>query len=126
MSKKFYYCETCKKLVQVQNNGGGQLVCCGKPMVELQANSTDGVQEKHVPQVSTQGDKVTVCVGSVSHPMTEEHLIQWVYLETQQGGQFRYFSHTEEPKAEFIVAPGDKAAAVYGYCNLHGLWVKEL
>ncbi len=126
MSKKFYYCEICKKLVQEQNNAKGHLACCGKPMVELYANSTDASQEKHVPQVTVQGDKVSVCVGSVPHPMTEEHLIQWVYLKTQQGGQFHYFSHTEEPKAEFIVAPKDKAVAVYEYCNLHGLWVKEL
>ena len=125
MTKKFYYCETCKKLVQVQTNGGGQLVCCGKPMVELKANSTDAAGEKHVPQAELKGDVLSVWVGSVMHPMTEEHLIQWVYVETKKGGQFRYFSHNDEPKAEFIIAPGDQAVAVYEYCNLHGLWKTE-
>ena len=65
-------------------------------------------------------------VGSVIHPMTVEHHIGWLWLETEKGGQFWYLNPNEEPKAEFVVADGDKAKAVYAYCNLHGLWVKEL
>lgn len=124
--KKFYQCEICKKLVQVESDGAGVLVCCGKPMQELNANSTEAAVEKHIPEVSVNGSVISAVVGSVIHPMTEAHYIDWLYLETEKGGQFHYLNPNEEPKAEFVLAEGDKAKAVYAYCNLHGLWVKEL
>ncbi len=126
MVKSFYICPVCKKLVQVEEEAGGKLFCCGKLMEEVKANSTDAAVEKHVPEVTVEGSKISVAVGSVAHPMTEEHLITWIYLDTQNGGQFHYLKANEEPKAQFMLAEGDKANAVYAYCNLHGLWVKEL
>ena len=54
--------------------------------------------------------------------MTEAHLISWIYLETNFGGHERVLSHTDEPKAEFVLADGEKALRAYEYCNLHGLW----
>ena len=47
MSKhqKFFRCSICGNLVGLVHNGGGPLVCCGKPMDVLEANTTDAAQE---------------------------------------------------------------------------------
>lgn len=99
-------------------------ICCGEEMVLLKANTTDGATEKHVPAVTVQDQKVIVNVGSVDHPMLEEHYIQFIALETATGIQVRYLEPGQAPHAEFLTE--DKPVAVYEYCNLHGLWKSEL
>lgn len=126
MKAKFFKCEHCGNIITMVEDKGVPVVCCGEKMKELNANTTDAATEKHVPVVEVNENKVSACVGSTTHPMTEEHLIQWVYLETEQGGQLRRLTASDEPKAEFCVCEGDKPVAVYEYCNLHGLWAKEL
>lgn len=126
MERKFYICKRCGNIVGLVRDGGGKLVCCGEPMTEIVPNSTDAAKEKHVPVVTVSGSTVTVQVGSAAHPMTEEHLIQWIYLETAQGGQRKSLKAGDEPKAVFALAEGDKAVAAYAYCNLHGLWKAEI
>ncbi|NLB80284.1 MAG: desulfoferrodoxin FeS4 iron-binding domain-containing protein, partial [Clostridiaceae bacterium] len=68
--RTFYRCEVCGNLVGLVNNGGGELVCCGQPMVMLKANTQDAAVEKHVPVLAKDGDIITVTIGSVDHPMT--------------------------------------------------------
>lgn len=92
---------------------------------ELIANSVDAAKEKHVPALKVDGDTVCVEVGEVLHPMQDVHYIQFVVLETYQGFQIKYFKPSDEPKAVFKVV-NDKPLRVYEYCNLHGLWVKEI
>jgi len=121
---KFFICKHCGNLVGLIHEGGGQLVCCGDPMTELKANTTDAAQEKHVPVVEVSGNKVTVKVGSVTHPMEEKHFIQWIYIQTEQGGQRKAFKPGDKPEATFELTAGDKFVAAYEYCNLHGLWKK--
>ena len=123
---KFYKCEHCGNLVAVLHDSGVPMICCGEPMKELVAGATDGAQEKHVPVVEREGNLVKVCVGSVLHPMLEEHHIAWVYLETTHGGQFRYPAVGRDPIVTFALAEGEEPVAAYEYCNLHGLWKKEL
>ncbi len=123
---KFYKCETCGNIITKLNDSGVPVVCCGKPMTELVPGAVDAAQEKHVPAVTVDGAKVSVQVGEVEHPMLDEHYIQFIVLETAQGFQKKTLKPGEKPAAEFTVADGDKAVAVYEYCNLHGLWVKEL
>lgn len=115
-----------KSVVMLISGGGQELSCGGKPMNFLTANTTDAAQEKHVPQVTVDGKKVFVKVGSVAHPMAEAHLIQWIYLQTKKGGQYVHLSATDKPEAEFIVADGDEPLAVYEFCNLHGLWMAKI
>ena len=103
MMKKFYKCEVCGKVIQVETPGA-PVSCCGKPMVELKANSQDAAVEKHIPEVTVDGNKISAVVGSVIHPMTVEHHIEWLWLETEKGGQFWYLKPNEEPKAEFVVS----------------------
>lgn len=122
---RFYVCKHCGNLVGLIHDAGVSIKCCGENMVELVANTTDAAQEKHVPVVSVSGQSVSVCVGSVEHPMAEDHSIEWVYLETEKGGQRKAFAPGDAPKADFVVE-NDKPVAVYAYCNLHGLWKAEL
>lgn len=122
METKFYVCEVCGNQATKLNDSGVPLVCCGRPMKEMAANSTDAAGEKHVPVVAVDGNLVTVTVGSVEHPMTEAHLITWLYVETEQGCQKKALAAGNAPKAVFALAEGDSVKAVYAYCNLHGLW----
>ncbi|MDD4212858.1 MAG: desulfoferrodoxin family protein [Bacilli bacterium] len=124
---KFYVCKHCGNLVLLLRNGGGRLVCCGEPMKLLEANSSDGAYEKHVPEVKIEasGKEITVQVGSVIHPMTEAHFIEWVYVQTKKGGQLKYFAPGDAPVARFTFVE-DEVVAVYEHCNLHGLFVKEV
>ena len=95
-------------------------------MEEIVANTVDAAREKHVPEVAVEGNLVKVQVGSVAHPMMDAHYIQFIILETKKGYQKQDLKPGQEPKAEFLVAPGDEPVAVYEYCNLHGLWKKEI
>ncbi|MDO4566663.1 MAG: desulfoferrodoxin family protein [Oscillospiraceae bacterium] len=124
--RRFYLCRHCGNLVGMIHDSGVNPFCCGEAMSEIKANTTDAAQEKHVPEVRVEGDRVFVQVGSTIHPMLEEHFIQWIYLKTERGGQRAVLKPGEEPKAEFILSPGDRPLAVYEYCNLHGLWKVEL
>ena len=123
---KFYLCETCKNVITKVYDSKVPVVCCGKPMKELVPGAVDGALEKHVPAVTVDGKKIKVQIGEVIHPMVAEHYIQFVALETKNGFQIKQLKVGDEPKAEFVLADGDEAVAMYEYCNLHGLWVNEI
>ena len=93
---------------------------------EITPNSVEASEEKHMPVVEHSGDTITVNVGSVAHPMTEEHSITTVVLETNQGGQFKYLPHESNPVVQFTLASGEQPIAAYAYCNLHGLWKADI
>ena len=122
---KFYVCEHCGNLVEVVNDAGVPLMCCGKKMTKLEAGVVEASHEKHVPVVSVEGNVVKVEVGSVAHPMAEEHSILWVYLQTDKGGQRKSLAVGGAPSVTFAL-DNEKPLAVYSYCNLHGLWKTEL
>ncbi len=123
---KFYRCEHCGNIIMKLNDSGVPVVCCGQPMKELVPGATDGALEKHVPVVEIEGNAVKVRVGEAEHPMLEEHFIQFIVLETSNGYQVKYLKPGQKPEASFVLADGEKAVAAYEYCNLHGLWVKEV
>ena len=114
-----------KAIIMLITGGGQEISCGGKPMNFLTANTTDAAQEKHVPVVTVKCKTVTVNVGEVAHPMTEEHNISWVYLETTKGGQYKVLDPNEAPEAVFKLGD-EKPVAAYAYCNLHGLWKKDI
>ena len=101
------------------------MICCGEEMHELIANTTEAALEKHLPAVTMNEGKIEVVVGSVEHPMTDAHYIEWILLETDKGVQIRHLTPADAPKAVFEIGE-DKPLAVYEYCNLHGLWKTEL
>lgn len=123
---KFYVCKHCGNMVNMLRDSGVPMICCGEKMSEIEANTTDAAQEKHVPAVTVEGDQVTVKVGSVPHPMTEEHKIVWIYLQTEKGEQLNCVDTQELAETEFKISSGDKLIAAFAYCNLHGLWKLEL
>ena len=121
---KFYVCEHCGNIIEFVKESGVPVMCCGQKMTELVPGTSDGAYEKHVPVVTIDGDKVTVEVGSVEHPMVEAHYIQWIAIETTRGSQRVKLQYTDKPIAEFKLADGEKFVRAYEYCNLHGLWKK--
>lgn len=120
-NSKFYFCSHCGNIVIKAHDSGAAISCCGEPMQEMKPNTTDAAEEKHVPAVTRNGNRISVEVGSVTHPMEEKHFIEWIYLVTEQGTYSRHLHPGDAPKAEFEVI-NDKPVAVYAYCNLHGLW----
>ena len=125
MDLKFYKCERCGNIVEVVENKGGTLFCCGAPMAELTVNTVEASHEKHIPVVTVEGNTVRVNVGSVTHPMSEEHHIAWIYLQTNRGGQRKCLDVTGAPEVTFALAD-ETPVAVYAYCNLHGLWKADI
>lgn len=122
---KFFRCKHCGNIVEKLHDSGIAIVCCGEEMQELVANTVDAAKEKHVPSVSIVGNMVQVEVGDVLHPMEEKHYIMWIYLRTKNGSQRKDLLPGEDPKAVFALGD-DEVIAVYEYCNLHGLWKKEM
>ena len=110
MELKFYHCRHCGNIAVKPFDSGVPLVCCGEQMEELVANTTDAALE----------------VGSTLHPMTPEHYITFVCLQTKNGYQFVQLTPEDAPVADFAVAEGDEPVKVYEYCNIHGLWAAEL
>lgn len=126
MSKvKFLKCEKCGNIVGMIHASGVTPNCCGQSMTPITAKTEDAGKEKHLPVCTVSGNEITVNIGSVSHPMSPEHNISWVYLETSEGGQRKVLPTDGAPTVTFAVAD-EKPKAVYAYCNLHGLWKTEI
>ena len=117
---EIYKCEKCGNMVEVLQGGSCTPVCCGEPMKLLKENTTDGAKEKHVPVVEKIEGGYRVTVGSVEHPMTPEHYIQFIELVTPDGVLRRNLTPEDKPVAEFKTDATDVYAREY--CNLHGLW----
>lgn len=118
-----YRCNSCGNIVEVLEAGGGKLVCCGEPMELLVENTVDAAREKHVPVIHPTDEGCRVDVGSVPHPMQEEHLIQWIELLADGKVYRKFLEPGQDPEAEFEIRPGK--CVVREYCNLHGLWRAE-
>jgi superoxide reductase len=110
-----YKCEVCGNMVEVLHVGGGQLVCCGQPMTLLEEKTADSATEKHVPVV----DGKTVKVGSIPHPMVEEHYIEWIEIIAGDKICRKFLKPGDAPEATFDSFKPEKSRE---YCNVHGLW----
>jgi len=118
---RFLVCKHCFNIALLVNDSGVPPVCCGEQMSVCEPNTVDASIEKHMPVVTSTANGISVKIGSVSHPMGSEHHIAFVYVETEHGGQRKYFKVGDEPALSFCFSD-DKPVAVYAYCNLHGLW----
>lgn len=124
MATKFFKCRHCGNVIEKVVDSGVSVVCCGEQMEELIPNTVDASNEKHVPVVEHIDDcRIKVKVGSVEHPMTSEHHIVFIYVETETGGI--RVNLKDKPEA-IICTCNSKPIAVYEYCNLHGLWKSEI
>lgn len=120
---RFYSKNGCSTLIEaIYADPGAKFSCCKEELTELKANTSEGASEKHLPVVEQNGNIVTVNVGSIAHPMTEEHSIGFVCLETENGLQRVCLKSQGAPTARFALIEGDRPVAAYAYCNLHGFW----
>ena len=120
--KAVYKCEVCGNIVESLWNGKPSVSCCGKPMTKLEANSIDAATEKHVPVVEINGNKVSVKIGDVAHPMAADHYI--LFIEVIDGNTVYRKDFVEGDtvaEATFTVENAENLQ-VRAYCNLHGLW----
>ncbi len=122
MEQKFYICPHCGKIMALVKESGVPIICCGEPMKQIIPGTTDASVEKHVPIYKIEGNRVFVSVGAVEHPMTEEHYIEWISIQTTGGNQRKCLKPNEKPEKCFALCEGEQIEAVYAYCNLHSLW----
>ena len=124
-NRAFYICDVCGNMVGLIADGGGTLTCCNQPMRLLSANTSDGAAEKHVPSAERSGDTITVRIGSLPHPMTPAHYIQWIAVAYKERTQRVHLTPEDKPEAVFSVSAGEPVT-LFAYCNLHSLWSAEL
>lgn len=125
--KQIYKCSVCGNIVEVLHIGGGQLVCCGKPMELLKEKIQDVGLEKHVPIIEKTEKGIRVKVGSIPHPMEEKHYIEWIEIIVDGRYCRKFLKPGDKPEAEFEVQADPLAGEARNitareYCNIHGLW----
>ena len=121
----FYICPICGNIAVKLEDAGIPLMCCGELMEVMPVNATDASAEKHKPVPERIGDMLKVKLGAAEHPMTQEHAIRWVWLDSGGDGQFKRLD-PDCPREVSFYLDNDAPATVYAYCNLHGLWKSEL
>lgn len=119
---RFFRCKNCGNVVVKVVDSGMPLSCCGMVMEELTPASTDGVLEKHVPVFEVKENEICVNVGEIDHPMTEDHAICFVVVETDKNVYYHSLCPGDAPKVCFKLQKCEKVMNVYEYCNLHGLY----
>ena len=121
--RDIYRCKICKLQLEVTaGNCEHPPVCCGVPM-ELQApNTVDAAKEKHVPVIVAEANGTRVKVGSIPHPATAEHYIEWIELFSENHCCRVYLTPSDAPEALFAIPYSEKLQARIS-CNLHGVWL---
>ena len=120
---KYYKCPVCGNVIEVINGDISRVKCCNQPLNLLNANTEDAALEKHVPVYEVEGEQINVTVGEVIHPMEEKHYITFISLVTED----RVIRVDLKPgNAPIATFPYVKGSIIYEYCNLHGLWKKEV
>jgi len=115
-----YKCDVCGNMVSMVHTGVGTMVCCGAPMKLLVENTVDAAKEKHVPVIEKTAEGFKVKVGSVAHPMEQNHYIEWIEVIADDQAYRQFLHPGEAPEATFAIKAGKVVAREY--CNLHGLW----
>lgn len=123
---KLLKCSICGNIVEMVEDKGVPIMCCGKAMEELRANTNDGALEKHVPVAEVVDGVLSVKVGSMEHPMLAEHYITLVIIEAGNHISRVALQPGEKPEATFALGDYKGKVSVYEYCNLHGLWKTDI
>ncbi|MBR2526127.1 desulfoferrodoxin FeS4 iron-binding domain-containing protein [bacterium] len=125
---ELYKCNICGNLVEVIQNGQGELICCGKPMEQIKTNNSDmeELNDKHVPVIEKVVDGYTIRIGSTKHPMTEEHHINFIQAISKDNKYIKtkFLSVEEEPELS-IKCKCEASLWARALCNIHGLFKKE-
>jgi len=121
--KQVYKCEVCGNITEVVHGAGGTLVCCNQPMKLKIENTTEAATEKHIPVIEKVDGGVLVKVGSVEHPMLDNHYIEWIEVHTENNVYRKFLKPGEKPEAFFKL--DEEVLFAREYCNLHGLWTEK-
>lgn len=120
---RFYICPICGNQIGMIKNNGPKVICCGQEMQLMEANTSDGATEKHVPVCNVEGNHVIVKVGEIEHPMEDDHYIMWI-AQVSENKTTRVRLHPKEgTKVQFDYIPN---STIYTYCNKHGLWKTDV
>lgn len=124
--KAIYRCQHCGNIIESLWDGKPDISCCGEPMTKLEENTQDAAKEKHVPVIKKDGNKVTVTVGEVEHPMTDDHYILFVELIVGEKVYRKDFKAAgEKPQAVFMIDE-DGPMRAREFCNKHGLHAAQV
>ncbi|MCP4728006.1 MAG: desulfoferrodoxin [bacterium] len=118
-----FKCQHCGNIVDVVHGAAGTLVCCNNPMTHQEENTTDAAQEKHVPVIEKTDSGFKVTVGSVEHPMADDHYIEWIELLVDGRVCRKFMDSGDKPEAYFPIS--GRSVTARAYCNLHGFWKSE-
>jgi len=126
MKLSFYKCKHCGNVIVFAHNSNVPVICCGEKMTELVPNTVDGSVEKHLPVYKFEDNQIQIKVGSVAHPMDEDHHIEFIAIETENGYQFKSLKGWKEAIAKFNIPEDRNVKSIYEYCNKHGLWKTDV
>lgn len=119
--RELYRCEVCGNIVEVVNEGATSLVCCGEPMIKLEAKTEDQGREKHVPVVEETDSSIKVKVGSIEHPMEDKHYIKFIEILLKDRIIRKELKPGQAPEAKYCATKSD-VIEVREFCSIHGLW----
>lgn len=122
---EIYKCEMCGNIVEVIASGEGELVCCGAPMVLLEEKTEETLFEKHKPVIDTDGEFKKIRVGSIPHPMEDNHYIMFIEAISPDKKYLKrkYLHPHEAPELELKCKCEELIAREY--CNIHGFFITE-
>lgn len=121
---KIFKCLHCGNIIIKLIDNNVDVYCCNEKMKVLIPGEIDASVEKHIPKITINNNTITVNIGEIKHPMEDKHYIQFILIETNSGFQIKYLNPQDEPICTFIT--DENVIAVYGYCNIHGLWKKQV
>lgn len=119
---KFYICPTCGNVIELVEDHGIPVFCCGHKMDELVPNTVEAAVEKHIPVATVENGVLKVSVGEVEHPSIAAHWIPFIAVKAGDLVMRRSIKATEKPEAIFPLGDFKGEVEVYAWCNLHGMW----
>lgn len=123
MEKKYMRCSVCGQIIEVVKDSGAPLICCGEVMEEIKPEVDEKLLgEKHIPVYKIRNGDILVKIGSIPHPSTKEHYIEWITLVTSKGAQTRVLKPGDTPEAIFALSKDEIVTDIYAFCNIHSLW----
>lgn len=122
---QIYKCNACGNIIEILSPGVGALVCCEKEMELLQEQTDEMKIEKHKPVITVKGETKTIRVGSIPHPMEEEHYIMFIEAISPDKKYLKRKYLKPHEAAEMEIKCIHSEITARELCNIHGLWVSD-
>lgn len=124
-AKKLFVCEICGNQVEILEDGGGEIICCGEPMALRDKSCETAKNKEHELVIEEIPGGMRVQIGKdKQHPMTAGHFIQWIECWVGNHVFRKHFKPNEEPVAEFMIeewVKNGEAPKFRTICNVHGM-----